>query len=114
MNPATSNPLEIRLVLFGPDSTGHRWTSADSLSIANDGQWNRHFFPINEQAVTPVLGSSAYEDLIGGTVRLMLRHDPGTPSAGGAAIQAQLGIDNIALVPEPLTIASAIWAIPCI
>ena len=45
---------------------------------------------------------ATYKEIISGAVRLMLRHDAGGPSARGTAIDAQLAIDNIALVPEPV------------
>lgn len=102
LNPSTSNPLEIRLVVFGPTSTSNRWTSVDSNAVQNDGQWQNYFFPIDQQSLTSVLGNASFDEVISGATRLMIRHDPGTPSSGGAPIQAQLGVDNIGLVASLL------------
>ena len=95
MSPETSSSLDMRLVLFGPNSTASRWTSTEAIPVANDGVWRSYVFPISETAFTRVLGSSTVEEVLSDTDRLMLRHDPGGPSAGGAASQAVLGIDNI-------------------
>jgi hypothetical protein len=97
-NPSSSNPLDLRLVLFGPRSTNNRWTSTEPVSVPNDGSWQSYFFPISESSLTRTLGNSTYDDVIQGTIRLMLRHDSGPPSSTGTSIRAQLGIDNIAFV----------------
>ncbi|MFO0912905.1 MAG: hypothetical protein U0795_08105 [Pirellulales bacterium] len=101
MNPTSSQPLTMRLVVFGPRVNESRWTSTAALSIPNDGQWHRFYFPLGSSVMTRVAGNASYDQTAKGALRLMLRHDTLTPSSGGTAIRAQLGIDNIALVPEP-------------
>ncbi|MCA9213032.1 MAG: hypothetical protein KDB27_08205 [Planctomycetales bacterium] len=98
MNPATSTAVLLRAVLFGPGSTGNRWTSTEPISVANDGSWNNYFFPIDEASFTRVQGRSTFDEVISGNIRVMLRHDSGTPSGTGTAIRAQLGIDNIGFI----------------
>ncbi len=39
MSPASSAPLAMRLVLFGPGSVDDRWTSVVSQAVPNDGVW---------------------------------------------------------------------------
>ncbi len=95
MSPATSSSLDMRLVLFGPNSTASRWTSNEVISVANDGVWRNYVFPIGESQLTRVLGSSTIDAVLADADRIMLRHDPGAPSVGGAASRAVLGIDNI-------------------
>ena len=109
MTPADSQELSIRLVLFGEGSTNNRWTSTEATMIPNDGEWRNYIFPIAESDLTSVRGSSTYDAMIGDVVRLMLRHDTGSASAGGSPAAGVLGIDNIQLVgvPEPSTLVLA-------
>jgi hypothetical protein len=110
-NPPESSPLQMRLVLLGPDTTGNRWTSAEAVAVANDGVWRSYFFPVDEGSFSRVLGNASYADLAGDAVRILLRHDSGGPSAGGTTVQAQLGIDNLAFVPEPSVANLLVWAL---
>ncbi len=97
MNPTTSaNPLNMRLVLFGPNSFSERWTSSVAADVPNDGVWRRYEFSVAEASLSQVLGGTSYNDLMAGVLRTMLRHDV-TGSAGGTAVVASLGIDNITL-----------------
>jgi hypothetical protein len=108
-NATNSAPLEMRVVLFGPGSTTSRWTSSEAVVVPPDDQWRSYQFELAEAALTRVLGSASYDALMSDVVRVMLRHDPTSPSAGGAGVAAMLGIDNVALVrstaiiPEPAT-----------
>lgn len=110
MNPTSSQPLTMRLVVFGPRVNESRWTSTTALAIPNDGQWHRYYFPMGSSVMTRVAGNASYDQTTKGALRLMLRHDTLTPSSGGTAIRAQLGIDNIALVPEPAGLVLAMLA----
>lgn len=94
-------PLSIRLVLFGPESTDDRWTSAAAHTIPNDGVWRPYIFPLDE--LVNVQGIGTLAEVLSGTLQVMLRHDPEEPSADGTAVIGTLGIDNLALVgvPEP-------------
>lgn len=97
--------LEMRIVLF--DAVSHaRWTSTTPAIIAANAGWNTATFSLAESDLTRVQGTSSYQDVITNVERLMIRHDAGTPSAGGTAITGEMGIDNIQAVPEPTTIAT--------
>lgn len=94
----SDGPLALRLVLFGANNVSNRWTSVDAVTVPNDDQWHSVSFAIDEESLQRTQGSSTYEAMIGGVVRVMLRHDAGTPSATGTAIAAMTGFDNISLV----------------
>ena len=96
--PTTPASLDMRLVLFGPLSTNNRWTSTTSVSVPNDGDWHRVSFPIGSSDLTRVLGSASYDAMLGNVVRIMFRHDSGTPSSTGTAVVGSLGIDNVTLI----------------
>lgn len=98
MTPIDSNPIELRLALFGPDNTNNRWTSAEAIHVANNGLWQTYSFAISETDLVRVRGNASFEDMIVDVQRLMLRHDSGTPSAGGSSLRGSFGIDNIALL----------------
>jgi len=99
-NATGSQPLAMRLVLFGPGSLNDRWTSTVSQTVPADGIWRPYEFSLAEDALTWVglFGSPSYQALMSSVLRVMLRHDPGTPSFGGSGVSATLGIDNIRLV----------------
>lgn len=90
--------VSMRLALFGPNSTGNRWTSIDPIMVANDGLWQRISFPIGSEVITRAAGASDYDSMLQNVVRVMVRHDPGTPSGTGAPVTGAIGIDNITLV----------------
>lgn len=104
MVPLLSNPLEMRLVLFGPTTTDNRWTSTNAAIVPNDGIWRNYVFPVAEADLTfvPLTASTdTYGDMISSVLRVMLRHDEGEPSKKGTAIEATLGIDNVELIELP-------------
>jgi hypothetical protein len=96
-NSVGSDPVALRLVLFGPTSTGNRWTSSQPTIIPADDVWRNFTFSLAQPDLTLVLGSATYDDLLSGVVQVMLRHDPGEPSSGGEGVTATLGLDNIHL-----------------
>jgi hypothetical protein len=92
--------LEIRLTLFSP-GTGNRWASTTAAIVPNDGNWNTYTFSLLEADLTQVQGTASYTDLTGAVDRVMFRHDPGAPSAGGSGGTGSLNLDNIRAIPEP-------------
>lgn len=102
-NEIGSDPVEMRLVLFGPNSLLERWTSSVAQTVPADGVWRTYEFSLAEAHLTPVQGMSSYADLMNGVKRFMLRHNP-TPSPNGVNVTATLGLDNVELasgVPPP-------------
>ncbi len=104
MNPVTTpTAVQMRLVLFGPNSTFNRWTSTTALEVPNDGIWRRYSFPLGSLDLTRVGGNATYEAMFNDVERIMLRHDSSTPSSQGTVIVGTLGIDNVALLgPESI------------
>ncbi len=102
-----SSPLSMRIVLFGPGvspSTSTRWTSTLAVEVPADGVWRNYTFSLGESDLTRVLGVDTYQNLMSGVLRVMLRHDSGTPDSGGEPVAGDLGIDNIKL-SAPVTLA---------
>jgi hypothetical protein len=97
-------PLELRLVLFTPATFEERWTSTVAQTVPNDGVWRSYTFMLDAANLVQVQGASPYSQLIGNVGRVMLRHDPGSPDAGGTSIDALLGIDNAELASGPAAI----------
>jgi hypothetical protein len=99
MNMVTSpGPLSMRLALFGPSSISNRWTSTEAVTIPNDGQWQHVVFPIDADSISRAAGNATYEDMLENIVRVMIRHDTGTPDATGTPVTATFGMDNVMLV----------------
>lgn len=96
-NPATSPPLSMRLVLLGPVTTGERYTSTNAQTVPNDGGWHHYEFSLAESDLSQVLGNATHADLMQNVLRVMLRHDSGSPSSGGTPVFATLDLDNIRL-----------------
>jgi len=97
MSPASSQPLQIRFVLFGPGTTNNRWTSTAAQAVSNDGVWRNYTFSLAQADLTRVLGLSAYAAMMADVVRVMFRHDPGPPGSEGEAVNGTLNLDNIEL-----------------
>jgi len=99
MVPAGQVPLAVRLVLFQEPATqfSARWTSASSVSVPANGEWNKYEFSLAEQDLTLVLNSGTYAQLMADVGQVMFRHDAGGPSSGGVNISSILGLDNITL-----------------
>jgi len=107
MTPASSLPLEIRLVLFGPANENNRWTSTVPHTVPNDGVWRSYTFSIAEADLTAVLTSATYNSLLSDVRQVMLRYDElaDGPDYQGAFVPGVgiLGIDNIQLAETPLS-----------
>ena len=102
---SAADPLEIRLVLFGP-GTANRWTSTQAQLLPADGLWRTYSFSILESDLTQVAGGNSYSDLTSDLNRIMFRHNSGAPSAVGTPVsfgESPFFIDNVTAVavPEP-------------
>ena len=95
--PVSTGELEMRLVLFGSESTGNRWTTTEAIMVPNDGIWRPYGFTLNEEDFTRVSGSGTFDEMIQDVQRIMLRHDAGGPSSGGTPVSATIGLDNLSL-----------------
>ncbi|TWU22743.1 hypothetical protein [Bythopirellula polymerisocia] len=100
MAAVSSAPLSMRLVVFGPGispATSSRWTSTLAVEVPADGVWRNYAFSLRESDLTRVVGVDNYQSLMGNVLRVMFRHDSGTPSSGGEPVAGDLGLDNITL-----------------
>ena len=105
--PLGFSTLDIRLVLFGPD-TDNRWTSTSSQALLGDGVWQTYHFGILPGDLTQVRGTGTYVDLTADLDRIMFRHDTAGPTEGGTPVAPNIGafgIDNVSAVPEPTSLA---------
>lgn len=159
-----SDPLALRIILFGPDSNSERWSSTDAAQVPNDGVWRSYEFSLAEEDFTYVtggtpflpadfnlngeveagdlttwessfgvdngadanfdgqsdgadflqwqrdFGATAFTDLMGGVIQFMFRHNP-EPDFRGTNVNAQAGMDNVALV-GPTNAAAATANVP--
>lgn len=102
LRPTGQSTGQIRLVLFDT-SDGTRWTSTAAATIVGNDQWNRYSFSILEADLTRVVGAGTYTSLTNNLSRILFRHDPDDPSAGGVSLDGTMSFDNITAVPEPAT-----------
>lgn len=89
------------------------WTSTDAEVMPAGSGWVTVEFSLAGADMTQVIGSDSLADTLANVERLLIRHDPGGPSAPGAGssvvVDAVVGFDNISALPEPAT-ASALGA----
>lgn len=100
----TSTPLNLRLVLF--NSSGGQWTSTTGIGVAGNLGWTQYVLGIND--LTLVAGSGTLSSTLQNVQKAMLRHDTGTPSAGGTNVDGSAFFDNIEVVPEPSSLLGMI------
>jgi hypothetical protein len=111
MRPAGEDDLEMRLVLFGPVTTAHRWTSTNSMLLPGDGVWRNYTFSILEADLTRVLNFPNYDDLRNDLVRIMIRYQSGRPQPQGTfGRTGTFALDNVFAVPEPRALALLVLA----
>lgn len=92
----SNEQLSMRIVLF--QGTFDRFTSNNEVVLAPQQDWTLVSFPIGPSDLVRVQGSITYDQLIVNVNEVMVRHDADPPSAGGDAIVASAGLDNIQAV----------------
>jgi hypothetical protein len=100
MAPAESEPLPIRVVLFGPNTLGQRWTSKVAQTVPNDGEWRNYTFSLAEADLVATVEfepPGSYSQIMASVLRVMLRYDPDPPSHRGTFVNGILNVDNVAL-----------------
>jgi hypothetical protein len=103
--------LAMRVVLFGPDNSQQRYTSAVAQTVPADGMWHEYKFSLASADLVPTQVFNpplTHSQIMGNVQRVMLRHDPGAPSHGAESIFGEIHVDNVELaVPEPVTAAAS-------
>jgi len=98
--------LTMRAVLFGGSSGATQITSINSIPLAADGLWHHLTFDLQPGSLSAVAGTDSVANVLASVNRIMFRHQSGAASAGGTSVSAQVGMDNVAAVPEPAMAAS--------
>ena len=103
-NFGSTGDLSLRLLFFG---AGGNFTSTLSILLPNDGDWHHVVFGVTPADLTSVDGGFDVNATLSGTNRLLIRHQAGPPGGqfAGTVVIGELGIDNIAAVPEPTALA---------
>jgi hypothetical protein len=95
-----ASDLALRLLFedpgFGPPN--NTAVSTTAITLPAGGDWTHVVFPIAASDLSATLGS--VDAALAGATAIRIFHST-TPSFPGAAIVAQLGVDNIRAVPEP-------------
>jgi hypothetical protein len=97
-----ATPLEMRAVLF--NGSTNRATSTIAFNLPADNTWHHAIFNIQAADLTVVNGLASAATILSNVTILMFRQDAGSPSPGGTSVDSQIGLDNIASVPEPASV----------
>jgi hypothetical protein len=103
--PVGEQELSMRAVLFGPDSTQQRYTSATAQTVPADGVWREYTFSLGAADLVPTQVNNpfiSHAQNMANVLQFMLRHDPGTPSHLVEAVSGVLHVDNIELASAPI------------
>lgn len=109
----SNTDLNMRAVLFG--LLGSRWTSTEGFSLPANSGWLTHYHVLGANAMTRTQGTESFSSVYQLVVKMMLRHDSGTPSSGGTPAAATVGVDNVtalAFVPATATDLTVVSGIP--
>lgn len=87
-----SSTIKWRVAIEG--ASGARFVSTVPVTITPGSGWQHISFPINAASMTLTQGAGTFDDCVNSAIRIWFRHSD-TPSNGGTAITAQLGVDNV-------------------
>ena len=112
------DPLAMRLMVWGD---GGIWASKNTTPI--NGSWASYTFGLSGEDLVFVThdtggplgpgGSGVLADTLANVHRIQLRHDAANPTPPGEHpphVAATIGIDNVAAIPEPGTMAYMLCA----
>lgn len=110
--------VNVRLMLWGD---GGVWASSSTTSVVSG--WNHYSFSLNPSDLVLVsldvdhafqgTGTGVLNDTLSTVNSLLLRNDTDTPTIPGTHpphITATIGVDNIAVIPEPGTLGYLLFA----
>jgi hypothetical protein len=102
---ATSGPLSIRLAFrSSTGSAADGYASTTGFSLPLDNQW--HHVVFNLSAMTKIGNPAPLATLLANAPELRILSGA-TPTLQGDTLVAQIGVDNIAAVPEPASAFAA-------
>ncbi len=111
-----TSALHLRVFLYTGQANGS-YTSTNAFLVPADGQWHHTIFGLTAQDLTWV-GTGVQGNLnhtLMNVKDLSVRHQSGPASPLDTPIAGSFGIDNVAAMPEPSSLAglllSAIWRI---
>jgi hypothetical protein len=99
-----SSPLFMRIAI--QDSFGSEYGSSTAVMLPADSQWHSVNFDMTPAGLTLIQGGSSATQALSNIGVLRILSAQNGPSFMGDTIQATLGIDDIAAVPEPASLGS--------
>jgi hypothetical protein len=97
----STEDLQMRVALGnGSDANSGTWyASTEAIAVASGTENQSILFPIDEENLSQVVGSSSYQDVFDHIVTLRILHGE-NPSAQGDAIVAEISLDNIEAISQ--------------
>ncbi|MGI8438124.1 MAG: hypothetical protein ACR2NX_14710 [Chthoniobacterales bacterium] len=98
--------LTMRLAFKTDTGQGASGYLSQAVTIAPGGGWQHFSIAITSAAMTAIGGPAAYSTFFAGNfTEMRFINEAGNSNLNGDPVAAVLGIDNIAAVPEPTTLA---------
>jgi hypothetical protein len=98
----SSVTLSIRLAFRESTTIGAPgYLSTIPVTLAPNSGWVHASFAITPTSLTPIGGPTGFSTFFSSPAELRIINEAGTTNLDGDVVTGQLGIDNIAAVPEP-------------
>ena len=95
-----SNPVTMRLSFASGFGAGSSFTTATTIDLSPGSGWTAGFFPINESAIVQLSGSDGFSQAFLEITEVRLLSAV-APAFSGDLIAATVGVDDLAVIPEP-------------
>ncbi len=92
--------LYMRIAVESRSALNGRYASTIAITLPPDGVWRELFFPL--QAMRRVSGSNSLSEVLADVTELRILSAESGPAWSGDTVVAQLAMDNIRAVPEPV------------
>jgi hypothetical protein len=103
-----ANPLSMRIAI--QDNVGSEYGSTVASALPADGQWHLISFNLSASGLSLIQGSSSPTQALSNVGMLRILSAANGPSFIGDTVAATLGADDIAAVPEPITVLPVLIA----
>jgi hypothetical protein len=107
LNNLSNVSLSIRIAFHADIAQGGPGYLSQAMVLAPNSGWQNFTISIAPGNVTAVNSPTAYSTFFTNVAWTRIIHSVGTSSLNGDFVTGQLGVDNIAAVPEPTTAALA-------